>query len=284
MVNTNTPLQFDINMTETLFTYLKYRQPIAITAAAMGGTTAPVTLAGELAVLNAEVISVVALSQMFAPGAPVVYGSQSTNADMKSCSIAVGSPEGALCYKYAKKMAAFYGIPCRAGGALSDAKIVNAQAGYESMLTYLSCRLAGVDVVFQSAGIMDGYLAASFEKILVDFEIIRFVNRYMREFEVDTETLALEVVEEVGPAGQYLMEEHTLDYCREELCIPALSVRGPQENGAQVFDDNLKKQMQMRLDSYQKPVLSAEEKAAVKAVMEEFGIEESFMGLADAYI
>ena len=284
MVNTNTPLQFDINMTETLFTYLKYRQPIAITAAAMGGTTAPVTLAGELAVLNAEVISVVALSQMFAPGAPVVYGSQSTNADMKSCSIAVGSPEGALCYKYAKKMAAFYGIPCRAGGALSDAKIVNAQAGYESMLTYLSCRLAGVDVVFQSAGIMDGDLAASFEKILVGFEIIRFVNRYMREFEVDTETLALEVVEEVGPAGQYLMEEHTLDYCREELCIPALSVRGPQENGAQVFDDNLKKQMQMRLDSYQKPVLSAEEKAAVKAVMEEFGIEESFMGLADAYI
>ena len=61
-------------------------------------------------------------------------------------------------------------------------------------------------------------------------------------------------------------------------------MRGPQENGAQVFDDNLKKQMQMRLDSYQKPVLSAEEKAAVKAVMEEFGIEESFMGLADAYI
>ncbi len=282
MVNTNTPLQFDINMTETLFTYLKYGQPLAITAAAMGGTTAPVTLAGELAVINAEVISVVALSQMFAPGSPVLYGSQSTNADMKSCSIAVGSPEGALCYKYAKKMAEFYGIPCRAGGALSDAKIVNAQAGYESMLTYLSCCLAGVDVVFQSAGIMDGYLAASFEKMLVDFEVIRFANRYMREFEIDDETLALDVVEEVGPAGQYLMEEHTLDFCREELCIPTLSVRGPQVNGPEVFDNNLEKQMEMRLGRYHRPELTREERDAVKAVMAEFGVEQSFVELVES--
>lgn len=281
MVNTNTPLQFDIHMTETLFTYLKYGQPLAITAAAMGGTTAPVTLAGELAVINAEVISVVALSQMFAPGSPVLYGSQSTNADMKSCSIAVGSPEGALCYKYAKKLAEFYGIPCRAGGALSDAKIVNAQAGYESMLTYLSCCLAGVDVVFQSAGIMDGYLAASFEKMLVDFEVIRFARRYVREFEIDDETLALDVVDEVGPAGQYLMEEHTLDFCREELCIPTLSVRGPQAKGPEMFDNNLEKQMEMRLGRYQRPELTPEESAAVKAVMEEFGVDKSFVELAE---
>lgn len=281
MVNTNTPLQFDVNMTETLFTYLKYGQPLAVTAAAMGGTTAPVTMAGALAVINAEVISVIALSQMFAPGAPVVYGSQSTSADLKSCSIAVGSPEGALCYKYAKKMAEFYGIPCRAGGALSDAKIVNAQAGYESMLTYLSCRMAGVDVVFQSAGIMDGYLAASFEKMMMDFEVIRFVNRYMREFEINDETLAVDVVDEVGPAGQYLMEEHTLEHCREELCIPTLSVRGPQDNGPELFDKNLQNQMRERLSDYQKPEMTAQEKEAVKAVLEEFGVEKTYLELAD---
>lgn len=104
----------------------------------------------------------------------------------------------------------------------------------------------------------------------------------MREFEIDDETLALDVIDEVGPAGQYLMEEHTLDFCREELCIPTLSVRGPQVNGPEVFDNNLERQMETRLERYRKPSLTAEENAAVKAAMEEFGVEKAFVELADS--
>ena len=83
-VNTNTPLQFDKKMTETLFTFARHRLPVLIAAASMAGTTAPVTLAGNLAVTNAEVIAVIALAQMYAPGTPILYGSQSTNADMST--------------------------------------------------------------------------------------------------------------------------------------------------------------------------------------------------------
>lgn len=283
MVNTNTPLQFDVNMTETLFTYLKYRQPIAITAAAMGGTTAPVTLAGELSVINAEVIATIALAQMYAPGAPVLYGSQSTSADMRSCSIAVGSPEGALCYKYAKEMAAFYGIPCRAGGSLSDAKTVNAQAGYESMLTFLACEQAGVDVVVQSAGIMDGYLSVSYEKMMVDFEVINFADRFLRDVDVDNEEkLALEVIEDVGPAGQFLMEEHTFEFCREELALPMISNRGPHSDRLHAFEQNVETTMKKLLDAYNPCILTPETNAELKKTMRDFGIEEQYIELADS--
>ena len=282
MVNTNTPLQFDINMSETLFTYLKYRQPVAITAAAMGGTTAPVTLAGELSVINAEVIATVALAQMYAPGAPVLYGSQSTSADMRSCSIAIGSPEGALCYKYAKEMAAFYGIPCRAGGSLSDAKTVNAQAGYESMLTFMACEKAGVDVVVQSAGIMDGYLSVSYEKMMVDFEVINFVDRYLKDVDVDDEEkLALETIQDVGPAGQFLMEEHTFEYCREELAQPTISNRGPHSDRLHAFEQNIATRMEKLLDSYESRILPCEINETLKKQMREFGIEEQYFELAD---
>ena len=284
MVNTNTPLQFDVNMTETLFTYLKYRQPVAITSAAMGGTTAPVTLAGELSVINAEVIAAIALAQMYAPGAPVLYGSQSTSSDLSTCSIAIGSPEGALCYKYAKKMAEFYGIPCRAGGALSDAKTLNAQAGYESMLTYLACREAGVDVICQSAGIMDGYLAVSYEKMMVDFEVIAFVNKYTSDFVVDEDMLALETIQDVGPAGQYLLEEHTLEFCREELCTPMISVRGPKSNALTAFDENIARQIDKHLERYETCRLSDEVNEKLKEQMRDFGIEEKYIEMADSYL
>lgn len=284
MINTNTPLQFDKNQTETLFTFLKYRQPIAITSAAMGGTTAPVTLAGELSVINAEVIAAVALSQMYAPGAPVLYGSQSSNADMKTCSLAIGSPEGALCYKYAKKMAEFYNIPCRAGGALTDAKMVNAQAGYESMLTYLSCRQSGVDVICQSAGIMDGYLSVSYDKMIVDFEIINYVNKYLNEFLVNTETSALDTIHEIGPAGQFLLEEHTLEYCRKEPCQPLISVRGPQSDPIHAFETNIDKKLEEMVHAYNHKALSSEIREKLRNVMKDYGIEKKYIELADKCI
>lgn len=105
----------------------------------MAGSTAPVTLAATIALTNAEVLCAIALAQMVRPGTPVLYASQSTTSDMRNGAIAIGSPEGALCYKYCARLAKFYGLPCRGGGALSDAKIMNTQAGYESMITYMAC-------------------------------------------------------------------------------------------------------------------------------------------------
>lgn len=279
IVNTNTPLQFDINMTETMLTFLKYRQPLCVTAASMGGTTAPITMAGILALVNAEVISTIALTQMYAPGAPVIYGSQATNADLQTCSIAIGSPEGALSYKYCAEMAKFYGIPSRAGGALCDAKSLNAQAGYESMLTYYACIDSGVNAIFQSAGILDSYLAASFEKMVVDFEIIDMVDRYKREFVVDEDTIPVELVDDVGHGGQYLMEDHTLEYCREEPFNPNISVRGPHNNPERLFYKNIDKRLENMLNSYVKPQVDQKVIKEMEIVLKEFGVDQKYLDL-----
>lgn len=256
IANTNTPLQLDKTMTETIMAMARYGQPVIIASAAMAGTTSPVTLAGTMAMVNAEVIASIALAQMVAPGAPVIYGSQSTAADMGTCSIAIGSPEGALCYKYCAEMAKFYGIPSRAGGALSDAKTLNAQAGYESMLTCMACQESGINIMTQSAGILDSYLAVSYEKLVVDFEIQAFVKRYLRDIEVNEETIPMDLICELGQDGQYLMEDHTLEFCRKEFCIPALSVRGPHEDANGQFQKNIEKRLQQLLNAYHKPAVS----------------------------
>lgn len=280
IANTNTPLQLDKTMTETILTMAKYKQPVIIASAAMAGTTSPVTLAGTIAMVNAEVLAAIALAQMASPGTPVIYGSQSTAADMATCAIAIGSPEGALCYKYCGKMAKFYGIPSRAGGALSDAKILNAQAGYEAMLTYLACKENGVSLMTQSAGILDSYLAVSYEKLIVDFEIQAFANRYLKDIEVNEETIPMELMEELKQDAQYLVEDHTLEYCRKELCIPTVSVRGPHSNPGQQLEKNIEKQMQKLLDKYEKPEVSEAIIQKLKEFLQDQGIEHEWIDKA----
>lgn len=279
IANTNTPLLLDKNMTETIFTMAKYNQPVIIASAAMAGTTSPVTLAGTLAIVNAEVIASVALAQMVSPGTPVIYGSQSTGADMATCSIAIGSPEGALCYKYCAEMAKFYGIPSRAGGSLTDAKLLNAQAGYEAMLTCMACRESGINIMTQSAGIMNSYLAVSYEKLITDFEIISFVNRYLRDIEVNDETIPMELIREMKQEGQYLTEEHTLEFCRKELCIPSISVRGPHEDPAGQFDRNIEKQLHRLEETYQKPELPDQAAEAIRKMLLDTGIAEQYIDM-----
>lgn len=280
IANTNTPLYLDKNMTETVLTMAKYHQPVIIASAAMAGTTAPVTMAGMIAIVNAEVLATIALAQMSEPGAPVIYGSQSTNADMATGAIAIGSPEGALSYKYCAEMAKFYGLPSRAGGSLSDAKSFNAQAGYESMLTCMACKESGVNIMTQSAGIINSYLAVSYEKLITDFEIIDFAERYMKDIEINTDTIPLDLIEEVGHTGQYLIEEHTLEFCRKELLAPHVSVRGAIADPVGQFDKNIEKRMTQLLDAYKKPEVSAEIRKDLKTLLLKHDIEEKYIDMA----
>lgn len=276
--NTNTPLYLDKVMTDTILVMAKHRQPVVIASAAMAGTTSPITLAGTTAVFNAEVISTIALTQMIEEGAPVIYGSQSTSADMATGAIAIGSPEGALCYKYCAEMAKFYGVPSRGGGCLTDAKAFDPQAGYESMMTCMACKQSGINLMVQSAGIIDSYLAVSYEKLISDFEIIDYVNRYTKGFEVDDETIPLDLIDEVGHAGQYLVEDHTLEHCRSELFTPNISARGSVP--VDQFAENIQARIQKLIDAYQKPELPAEMIEELKSILREQNIDEKYIQMA----
>ncbi|MDA8440975.1 MAG: trimethylamine methyltransferase family protein [Peptococcaceae bacterium] len=259
IVNTNTPLQFDTNMLETMMVFNKYKQPVVIAAASMAGTTAPMTLAGTIALANAEVLAGIAVAQMINKGTPVIYGSQSTTSDMKTGSIAIGAPEGALAYHYAARLAKSYGLPCRGGGTLTDAKTLSVQAGYESMLTLLASYSAKTNLIFQSAGIMDSYNAMCYEKFIVDLEIIGMVKRYLNGVKVDTETLAVDVITEVGIAGQFLTSTHTMRHFRKEPFLPDISLRGAVTGDpSDKLMDNIGAKKDKMLAGYYKPEMSKE--------------------------
>ena len=259
IVNTNTPLQFDTNMLETMMVFNKYKQPVVIAAASMAGTTAPMTLAGTIALANAEVLAGIAVSQMINKGTPVIYGSQSTTSDMRTGSIAIGAPEGALAYQYAARLAKCYGLPCRGGGTLTDAKTLSVQSGYESMLTLLASYSAKTNLIFQSSGIMDSYNSMCYEKFIVDLEIIGMVKRYVNGVKLDKDTLAVDEITKVGIAGNFLSTDHTMKHFRKEPFLPDISLRGAvRGDPADKLMDKIMTKKNKMLASYCKPEMSTE--------------------------
>ncbi len=229
LINSLTPLGYSTEMLDVLMVYAAARQPMVVAALAMAGSTGPVMLAGVLAMQTAELLAGIALTQFISPGMPVVFGSTSTNIDMKSGALCIGSPELSQMVAAHAQLARFYGIPSRSGGALTDASYADAQAGFESMMGLLTTANSGVDFVLHSAGILSSYLAFSFEKFVLDDEMCGMVRRLRQGFVVSPETLAYDVIAKVGPGGNYLMEDTTLARCRTEFWRPTVVDRAGLE-------------------------------------------------------
>jgi len=210
LINTLSPLSFSREMTEALMEYARWRQPVIIAVAAMAGSTAPVTLAGMLAQQNAEILAGIVLAQLVSPGTPVVYGATSTNMDMKTGAMAIGSPELSLMVVATAQMARYYGLPSRSGGSLTDSHIPDARAGFESMLGLVTAVNSGIDFILHSGGILSSYLAFSYEKFVLDDEMCGMLRRLRQGIEVSEDSLSYEVIARVGPGGNYLTEPQTL--------------------------------------------------------------------------
>lgn len=275
IVDIITQLQLDYHMTDTLIKFAEYGQPFVAADCAMAGTTSPVTLGGTLAVGNAEILATIALAQMVREGTPVCYASQTTSACLKSGQIACGSPEGALCYKYTAEMAKFYGLPCRGGGALSDSKIMDPQAAYESMMSVLTCTENKMNFIIHAAGIVDGYSAVSYEKLVMDFQILDYVRRYERDIEIEEDTIPFDLIDEIGHCGTYLAEDHTLDFCFTEFVNPFLSSRGVVLDPVNQFENKVKQYMEKAYASFKRPENDDEILAKLRNIMLERGATQA---------
>lgn len=281
IVDTNSPMQFGKHMAETLFTLAEAGQAFTVANCSMAGSTSPVTLAGTVALVIAENLPVIALAQMVRPGTPVLLGTQSCTADLASGQIAGGSAEGALCYKNVGNLSDFYGLPSRGGGAITDSKIVDAQSGYESMITLLACYLNHVNLIIHAAGILEGYNATSYEKVLQDFEVLNYVKRYVREFDINDDTLALEEIEEVGHSGEYITSEHTLEWCRVEPMKPEVSSRAYVPDPVNQFQNRLEAYKERLLSKYVKPQRDSEKLEKIKDIFEKAGLSREWMEMVD---
>jgi trimethylamine--corrinoid protein Co-methyltransferase len=254
-------------------TFAAAGQPVVIAALAMAGSTSPVTLAGTLALQNAELLAGVTLGQLVNPGTPVVYGSTSTNIDMKSGALAIGSPELSLMISAHSQLARYYGLPSRSGGSLTDASVPDAQAGFESMLSLVTTVDAGIDFVLHSGGILSSYLAFSYEKLVLDDEMCGMVRHYQKGIEVSPETLAYDVAAKVGPGGNYLMEMHTVKRCRTEFWQPDLCDRGGLEawmaGGQERAIDHAHRRWKKLLEAHEDPPMDETTAQQLEAFVQE---------------
>lgn len=279
LLNTTSPLQIDGTALATLKVSAEFGQPVIISPGPIAGSTGPITLAGNIALGNAEALAGIAVFQMMAPGTPVVYGLQATTADMKTGAVSIGSPGFSLETAFSARLAKMYGLPCRGGGASSDAKEVSAQSGYEASLALFSSCHEKVNLILHSAGILDAYGAMSYEQFFVDIEIIRMLEYYQRGIQTNEETLAFEVIRDVGPAGQFLTHSHTLKHCRTAPWLQGINVRIAQTGRAahEALMQNIQAKKTNLLESYRKPDLDPAIAADLRRFMETIGTEAALL-------
>jgi trimethylamine--corrinoid protein Co-methyltransferase len=204
--------------------------PISVPCEPQTGSTSPVTLAGNLAVYAADTLTGVTLTQLTNPGTPVLCGYVGTTTDLRNMGYLSGSIESGLLNAGAAQLAQSWNIPFYATAGMSDSKTIDVQTGYESALTSLIVALSGANYIHDAAGLMEFAMVASYEKYVVDNEIIGMVMRVLRGIEVNSETIAADITKKVGPAGHFLREPHTVKHMRNEFFFPKLSDRDLRED------------------------------------------------------
>jgi trimethylamine--corrinoid protein Co-methyltransferase len=248
---------YDKPMLESLIAFARYGQAILISPFVMAGVTGPATVAGALAQHNAEVLAGMVLVQLVRPGTPVLYGTASSNVDLRTAAPAIGSPESALSIAICAQLARRYSLPCRGGGALTDSPIPDAQSNYERTMTLLISILSGVNFLMHGLGILESYLTMSYEQFIIDLELLAMVRRLVEPFEISPEALALEAIEAVGPGGHFLEAQHTLRHFREAHFLPKLSLRQPfeqwEQEGAKDAVQRANDRCRDLLEAYVKP-------------------------------
>jgi trimethylamine---corrinoid protein Co-methyltransferase len=223
LINVNSPLRYDDRMLAALVEYAKANQATVITPFLLMGAMSPVTVAATLAQQVAEALAGIALVQTIRPGCPVVFGSFLSNTDMQSGSPSFGTPESAVGLFCTGQIARHYNLPFRGGGALTSSQVVDAQAGYESMMSLWPTFLAGTNFVMHSAGWLESALVSCYEKFVVDVEALRMLYEVFKPLRIDEESLAYSAHQEVGQGGHFLGAAHTLERFRECFYRPLVS-------------------------------------------------------------
>ncbi len=224
-MNPTSPLHLPQLMTNGLEIFAKYKQPTIIAPEALAGSTAPVTLAGLITQINAEIIGGIILAQLYNSGAPVFFGTVSTITDMKSGNAALGSIETGLITTAIAQMARYYNIPSRGPGGITDSKVLDVQCGFERLQTLLVAAQAGINYI-TCAGTYEETLVEALELLVIDDELADIVKRLLRGVNVNEDTIGLDVIEKVALSPKkgvnYLGEAHTRKFMRDELFIPSL--------------------------------------------------------------
>src|SRR5215211_6979157 len=270
LINVNSPLRFDDRMLAALHEYVKAKQPVIVTPFLLMGAMSPVSIPATLVQQMAEALAGIALTQLIRPGAPVIFGSFLSNTDMQSGSPSFGTPESAIGLLCTGQIARRFGLPWRSGGGLTSSQTADAQAGYESLMTMLPTFLAGINWVMHSAGWLEGGLVASYEKFVLDVQVLEMLQQEFTPLEIDEASLAFGAHDEVRHGGHFLGAAHTMERFRTCFYRPFLSSsdnyerwvrKGAKDAAARAADI-----YRQRLAEYEQPHLDD----AVREELEEY--------------
>ncbi|MEM9431891.1 MAG: trimethylamine methyltransferase family protein [Pseudomonadota bacterium] len=223
-INSSSPLKHDWPMLDGALRFARHRQPVIVTPFTLAGAMAPVTLAGAVTQSVAEGLAAIALLQWVSPGTPVVLGTFTSNVDMRSGAPAFGTPEYIRATQMTGQMARHYGLPLRASNACA-ANAPDGQAVWESMNSLWAAVQSGVNMVYHAAGWLEGGLIASYEKFVMDCEVLQQIQRYFEPSLVDVSegAVAVDAVREVGPNGHFFGADHTQSRYQTAFYSPFLA-------------------------------------------------------------
>jgi trimethylamine--corrinoid protein Co-methyltransferase len=258
VINTNSPLQLDIPMSEAVFELAAAGQACCITPFTLAGSMSPATLAGTLVQQTAEVLAVATLAQVIRPGAPIMYGSFASNVDMKTGAPALGTPEYTKAAQASGQIARNLGLPFRSSNT-TVSNCVDGQAAFESEMSLWGSVMGHANLVNHAAGWLEGGLTASFEKLVIDAEMLQMMAEYLRPIGMDDDQLALDAIAEVEPGGHHFGTSHTLERYETAFYAPMLSDRQNfeswQESGSIDIAQRANAMWKSMLRDYEQPAL-----------------------------
>jgi len=264
------PLQHIREGTETVLYMAGKGLPVVYTPGLMGGAAGPVTCAGALAQGNAELLSGLVIAQLKREGTPFIYGGGIVFMDMATAVIAYASPEFLLATAALNDMAHYYKLPMFSFAGCSDSKVFDQQAALEGAVWALSATLSGANLI-HDVGYIESGLTTSFEMLVVMDEVIGWVKRFMQGVEINEETLALDVIDQVGPGGHFLGEDHTLRHFREHW-YPKLIDRGNYnswvEKGKKTLGQRANERVREILETHVPEPLPKETQKRIAAIIE----------------
>ena len=221
-ININSPRKLDDSMAYGAMQLAILGQPVTVTPFTLMGAMTPATLGAAFVQQNAEALLGITLLQLVRPGTPVIYGGFTSNVDMRSGSPAFGTPENAIANMAGGQLARHYNLPHRTS-ACNASNAVDVQATYETQMALWGAVLGHGNLIYHSAGWLEGGLVASFEKIITDCEMLQHMNRFLQPISINTEEIGLDAMREVGPGGHFFGCEHTKQRYKTAFYQPFLS-------------------------------------------------------------
>jgi trimethylamine--corrinoid protein Co-methyltransferase len=271
VINVNSPRRVDSELLAGLMTAAENGQAVIVTPFTLAGAMSPITIAGSLAQQTAEALGVIAFAQMVKSGAPVVFGGFTSNVDMRSGAPAFGTPEYVQAVIIGGQIARRWKLPYRASNVTSS-NVVDAQASMESMMSLWAAILAHANLVYHATGWLEGGLTASFEKSIIDADMIEAMGVWLRPLEISRASLAFDAIAGTPPGGHFFGAAHTLERFETAFHRSAVADLRPfetwTEGGSRTATERANKIWKARLDSYVQPPIDVSVSDAIDAYVE----------------